>query len=89
MSRAKSLYPKTPECLLVLYDSRYPEADSREILPMLREPFSRRPEAPYLGAWELQSLLFSVRYANGLLNEGDIAALEVARTDFDPEAGAA
>jgi hypothetical protein len=69
----------------------YPiEADSREILPMLRELFSRRPEAQCLEAWELQSLLFSLRYANGLLNEGDIAAaLEVASTDFDPEVGAA
>jgi len=68
----------------------YPiEDDSREVLPMVRELFSRRPEARCLEAWELQSLLFSLGYANGLLNEGDIAALEVARTDFDPEAGAA
>jgi hypothetical protein len=69
----------------------YPiEDDSREILPMLRELFSHRPEARCLDAWELQSLLFSLRYANELLNEGDIAAaLEVARADFDPEAGAA
>lgn len=29
MSRAKSLCPKTPECLLVLYDPRYPEAEER------------------------------------------------------------
>ena len=69
----------------------YPiEDDSREILPMLRELFSRQPEARYLEAWELQSLLFSLRYTDGLLNENDIAsALEVARTDFDPEVGAA
>jgi hypothetical protein len=69
----------------------YPiEADSREILPMLRELFSRRPEARCLEPWELQSLLFSLRYTNGLLNEGEIAAaLEVASADFGPEAGAA
>jgi hypothetical protein len=57
---------------------------------MLRELFSRRPEARYLVAWELQSLLFLLRYTDGLLNENDIdSALEVARSDFDPEAGAA
>ena len=69
----------------------YPNEDgSREILRMLRELFSRRPEARCLEPWELQSLLFSLRYANELLNEGDLgAALEVARTDFGPEAGAA
>jgi hypothetical protein len=69
----------------------YPiDDDSREVLPMVRELFSRRPEARCLEAWELQSLLFSLGYTNGLLNEGDIAsALEVARTDFDPEEGAA
>jgi hypothetical protein len=69
----------------------YPiDADSREILPMLRELFSRRPEARCLEPLELQSLLFSLRYTNGFLNEGDIAAaIEVARTDFDPEGAAA
>ena len=69
----------------------YPiEDDSREILPMLRELFSQRPETRCLESWELQSLLFPLRYTDGLLNENDIDnALEVARTDFDPEAGAA
>jgi hypothetical protein len=68
----------------------YPiEADSCEVLPMLRELFSRRPETRCLQPWELQSLLFSLRYANGLVNEGDIAAaIEVARTDW-PDEGAA
>jgi hypothetical protein len=69
----------------------YPiEDDSREVLPMLRDLFSQRPEARCLEPWELQSLLFSLGYANGLLNEGDIAAaLGVARTDYDPDEGAA
>jgi hypothetical protein len=61
-----------------------------EVLPMLRELFSQRPEARCLEPWELQSLLFSLGYANGLLNEGDIAAaLGVARTDYDPDEGVA
>ena len=69
----------------------YPiEDDSSEVLPILRELFSRLPETRCLEAWELQSLLFSLGYANGLLNEGDIAAaLGVARTDYDPDEGAA
>jgi len=68
----------------------YPiEADSCDVLPMLRELFSRRPETRCLEPWELQSLLFSLRYANGLVNESDIAAaIEVARTDW-PDEGAA
>jgi hypothetical protein len=68
----------------------YPiEADSCEVLPMLRELFSRRPETRCLEPWELQSLLFSLRYANGLVNEGDIAAaIEVARTDWPAEGAA-
>ena len=58
----------------------YPiEDDSREILPMLRELFSR---------W--QRRLCSLGYTDDLVEEVDIAAsIEVARTDFDPEAGAA
>jgi hypothetical protein len=69
----------------------YPiEDDSREVLSLLRELFCRRPEARCLEAWQLQSLLFLLGYTSGLVNEGDIAAaLEVARADFDPEAGAA
>jgi hypothetical protein len=69
----------------------YPiDDDSREVLPMVRELFSQRPETRCLEPWELQSLLFSLRYANGLVNEGDIAAaIEVARTDWTPEEGAA
>jgi len=69
----------------------YPiEDDSREILPRVRQLFSRRPEARCLEAWELQSLLFLLGYTNGFVNESDIAAaLEVARTDRTPDEGAA
>jgi hypothetical protein len=66
----------------------YPiEDDSREILPMLRELFSRWPEARYLEPWELRRRLCSVGYT---VEEVEIAAaIEVARTGFDPEEGAA
>jgi hypothetical protein len=69
----------------------YPiEADSRKILPMLRELFSRRLEARCLEPWELQSLLFLLGYTSGLVNEAEIAAaIEVARTDWTPDEGAA
>jgi hypothetical protein len=69
----------------------YPiEDDSREVLPMLRELFSRRPETQCLEAWELQSLLFLLGYTDGLAPEAAIAAaMETARGDFDPEGTAA
>jgi hypothetical protein len=69
----------------------YPiEDDSREILPMLRELFSRWSEARYLEPWELQRRLCSLGYTDDLVEEVEIAAsIEVAHTDFDPEAGAA
>jgi hypothetical protein len=66
------------------------EDDSREILPLLRELFSRWPEARYLEPWELQRILCSLGHTDDLVEEAEIAAaIEVARSDFDPEAGAA
>ena len=63
---------------------------SSEIVPLLRELYSRRPEARYLEPYELQSLLWSLNYTDELLDEAEIAAaIEVARTDFDPDQGAA
>jgi hypothetical protein len=69
----------------------YPIEDgSREILPMLRELFSRRPEARCLEAWELQHVLYSLNYTDGLADEAEIAAaIEVARTDWTPDEGGA
>jgi len=56
---------------------------------MLRELFSRRPET-FFEAWELQSLLFLLCYSDGLVPEAEIvAAMEVARGDYDPEGAAA
>ena len=69
----------------------YPiEYDTSEVLPILRDLFSRLPEMRCLEVWEMQSLLFSLGYTSGLVNEGEIAAaIEVARTDLAPDEGAA
>jgi hypothetical protein len=56
----------------------------------VRELYSRRPEARYLEPYELQSLLWFLGYADELIPEAEIAAaIEVARTDLDPEGAAA
>ena len=53
------------------------------LLPALRELYSRQPEAFYLAPWELQSLLWSLGYPDGLAEEAEIAAaVEVARGDW-------
>jgi hypothetical protein len=60
------------------------------VLASVRDLYSRRPETHFLGAWELQHVLRSLRYTGALAEEVEIvAAIEVAQTDFDPEAGAA
>jgi len=60
------------------------------VLALIRELYSRRPEARDLEPYELQSLLWSLNYTDELLDEGEIAAaIEVARTDSDPDEGAA
>jgi hypothetical protein len=62
--------------------------DSRDVLPMLRDLFSKHPEYRDHEPYELQSLLWSLRYTDELLDEGEIAAAaEVTRTDFDPDQG--
>jgi hypothetical protein len=64
--------------------------NSQDVLPMLRELYSRRPETWYLEPYELQSLLWLLGYCDALVPESEIAAaIEVARTDFDPDEGAA
>jgi hypothetical protein len=64
-----------------------PEPD---LLPRVRELYSRLPETRDLEAWELQQVLWSLGYTDELAPEVDIAAaIEVARTDFDPDEGAA
>jgi len=59
-------------------------------LPKVRELYSRLPETRYLQPWELQHLLFSLGYSDGLVPEAEIAAaVEVARSDWAPDEGAA
>jgi hypothetical protein len=60
-----------------------------EILPLIRDLYSKHPEMRYLEPWELQTALFVLGYVDDLLSEGEIgAAVEVARKDFYPEAAA-
>jgi len=57
---------------------------------MLRDLYPKHPEARYREPYELQSLLWSLGYTDELLGEAEIAAaIEVARTDYDPDEGAA
>jgi hypothetical protein len=73
------LYPANP----------YPR-DSWDVLPMVRDLYSRRPETQNLEPWEFQTLLWSLNYTDDLLPEDEIAAaVEVARTYFDPDEGVA
>jgi hypothetical protein len=66
------------------------QRDSREALPMIRELYSRHPEILYLEPYELQSILWSLGYCEAMVPEAEIAAaIEVARGDFAPGAGAA
>jgi hypothetical protein len=60
------------------------------LLALVRELYSRRPETRFREAWELQHILFLLGYCDGLAPEAEIAAaMEVARIDYDPDEGAA
>ncbi len=73
-----------------LYGTNPNPRDEQNVLAMLRELYSRRPETRDLEPYELQSLLYSLNYTDELLNEAEIAsAMEVARRDYDPDEGAA
>jgi len=64
--------------------------DEPDLLALVRELLSRRKEAFFLEAWEVQHLLFLLGYRDGLAPEPEIAAaMEVARGDWTPEEGAA
>ncbi len=57
--------------------------NATQLLPLLRELYSRRPEARLQAPWELQTLLWSLNYTPNLEDEGEIAAAAaVARTDW-------
>jgi hypothetical protein len=50
-----------------------------DVLAMVRDLYSERPESRYLEAYELQSLLWSLRYCEDLIPESEIdAAIEVS-----------
>ena len=73
-----------------LYPANPNPRDSWDVLPMVRDLYSRRPETQDLEPWELQTLLWSLNYTDALLLGGEIAAaVEVARTRFDLDEGAA
>jgi hypothetical protein len=57
--------------------------NAAELLPLLRDLFSKHPEMRDLEAWELQHVLWTLGYTDDLEDEGEIAAaVEVAKTDW-------
>lgn len=57
--------------------------NAAELLPAVRDLYSRHPEMYGLEAWELQSALFVLGYADDLAGEAEIAAaVEVAMGDY-------
>jgi hypothetical protein len=64
--------------------------NATELLPLIRDLFSRLPEMRHLQAWELQSALYVLGYTDELEDEDAIeAAADVARMDWDPDRRAA
>lgn len=63
---------------------------SAQLLPVVRQLYSERPEYFYHEAWELAHVLWSLGYVENLPDEAELsAAIETARGDFGPGAGAA
>jgi hypothetical protein len=57
--------------------------NSAQLIPALRDLYSRNPEYRHLQPWELQWLLYALNYTDELENESEIAAaVEVARGDY-------
>jgi len=57
--------------------------NSWQLLPAIRDLYSGLPETYLLEPWELQHILFSLGYTDGLADEAQIAAaVEVAREDY-------
>jgi hypothetical protein len=54
-----------------------------ELLPAIRDLYSRHPEYRHHAPWELQHVLWSLNYTDELADEGEIAAAsDVARQDW-------
>ena len=57
--------------------------NATQLLPAIRDLYSRQPEYFHHEPWELQHVLFSLGYTDDLVEEAEIAAaVEVARTDW-------
>jgi hypothetical protein len=57
--------------------------NAAQLLPALRDLYSRLPETYHLQPWELQHVLYSLGYTDDLADEAQIAAaVEVARSDW-------
>jgi hypothetical protein len=57
--------------------------NSAQLLPAIRELYSRRPEYFQHEPWELVHVLYSLNYTDDLADEAEIAAaVEVARSDW-------
>jgi hypothetical protein len=64
--------------------------NSTQLLPAIRDLYSRHPEYWHHAPWELAHVLFSLGYVEDLADEAEIAAaVEVARTDYPQWAPAA
>jgi hypothetical protein len=56
--------------------------NSAQLLPAIRELYSRHPEFVQHEPWELQWILYALNYTDALEDEGEIAAdVEGARQD--------
>jgi len=57
--------------------------NSAQLLPAVRDLYSRLPETYHLQPWELQWMLYALNFTGELENGTEIAAAaEVARTDW-------
>jgi hypothetical protein len=57
--------------------------NATQLLPALRDLYSRLPEMYYRQPWELQMVLYSLNYTDDLADEAEIAAaVEVARSNW-------
>jgi hypothetical protein len=54
---------------------------SWDLLPMIREVYSRQPETRHLLAWELRIILWCLGYTDELESEAEIASSRTA-ADF-------
>jgi hypothetical protein len=57
--------------------------NAAQLLPAIRELYSRHPEYFHHEPWELVHVLYSLNYTDDLADEAKIsAAVELARTDY-------